>query len=235
MLTPMKMLAWGFDVASVEALIDDHKVIRDSMKNRIAIEAGVYLLQNWTNDTIKGYKKTCDLLDKYDRSFDILDLVLSGTSTVLKVRKNYTVISDRIGGIRKLLSDFHDKCLRTGRIEYSDKLIIEIGNDMITAVCDDVEELYKSLRKLLAYQGAGSATGLTAMSTSNLIQILNQIDRNFDHITKVINHGYIRLRGYILARLGPFFRRTLYRSRPVSEVATDALTRWLEVTRRAAN
>ena len=72
------------------------------------------------------------------------------------------------------------------------------------------------------------------MSTSNLIQILNQIDRNFDHITKVINNAYVRLRGYILARLGPFFRRTLYRSRPVMEVATDALSRWLEVSRNAS-
>jgi len=87
----------------------------------------------------------------------------------------------------------------------------------------------------LLYQGAGGATGLMAMSTKNLIEILDNINTCFDHITLVVNRAYIKLRGYILARLGPFFRRTLYRSRPVSVMATDALTRWLEVTHRAAN
>jgi hypothetical protein len=232
MLAPARMLAW--DEATILALIQDHKDVRAKMMVRSAVEEGNALLLQWENDTIKGYKKINDLLDKYDKYFDILDLILRGANTVIKLHRNYTTISDRIDDMRKLLTDFNESCLKTGKIEYSDKIIIDIGTDMIKAVNDDVENLYTSLKKILMYQGAGSATGLMAMSTKNLIEILDTIDQCFDHITKVINRSYIKLRGYILARLGPFFRRTLYRSRPVSEVAADALTRWLEVSRRAS-
>ena len=234
MLAPFRALAWGFDVATVEALIDDHKDVRAKMEVRAVVEEGNALLLQWENDTIKGYKKINDLLDKYDKYFDMLDLILRGANTVIKLHRNYTTISDRISAMRKLLTDFNDKCLKTGKLESSDLLIIDIGQDMILAVEDDVENLYKSLKELLMYQGATNAAGLTAMSTKNLILILDHIDQCFDQITKVINNAYVRLRGYILARLGPFFRRTLYRSRPVMEVATDALSRWLEVSRNAS-
>lgn len=227
--------SWGFDIATVEALIQDHKDVRAKMMIRVVIEEGNKLLHDSVNSKVKDYKKVCDLLDKYDKYFDMLDLVLRSATTVLKLHKNYTVIKDRLGQSRRLLEQFNENCLKTGKLEYSDKIIIEIGNDMVQAVVDDIEGLSKSLTNLLLYQGAGGATGLMAMSTKNLIEILDNINTCFDHITLVVNRAYIKLRGYIIARLGPFFRRTLYRSRPVSVMATDALTRWLEVTHRAAN
>lgn len=235
MFVPVGALSWGFDIATIEALIEDHKDVRYKMKVRAAVEEGNALLIKWENDTIKGYKKINDLLDKYDKYFDMLDLILRGATTVVKMHRNYTVISDRISQSRKLLQEFNNKCIATGRLEYSDKLIIELGNSMIEAIVDDIDRLYDSLKDILKYQGAGAATGLLAMSTKNMIEILDNIDRCFDHVTKVVNTTYIKLRGYILARLGPFFRRTLYRSKPIGEMATDALTRWLEVSRRATN
>ena len=232
LLAPVKGLAWGFDVTTVEALIDDHKDVREKMIIRNTVEEGNAILHSWTNDTIKGYKKVADLLDKYDKCFDILEAILHGATTVVKLHNNYRVVSDRISDSRRLLERFTNKCLLNGNIRPSDKIIIDIGNDMIQGVEEDISQLYKSLKNLLAIQGAGGALGLTHISTKDMLEILDNIDRCFDHITKIVNNGYIRLRGYILARLGPFFRDVLSRTRPTKELCQDALSRWISVTRR---
>lgn len=236
LLAPMRMLAqWGFDATSVEALIDDHKDVRAKMQVRAVIEEGNALLQSWSNDTIKGYKQISDLLDKYDHYFEILDLILSGARVVVKVHQCYNTIDGRLEKMTALIHDFNDKCLKTGKLESSDKIIIEIGKEAVEGTYSEIEQLLTSIGKILAYQGAGAATGLMAMSTSSLIEILDSIDRSLDRILLIINHAYFRLRGYILCRIGPFFRRTLYRSRPVMEVATDALSRWLNASHGVRN
>lgn len=235
LLAPVKMLAWGFDVSTVEALIKDHKDVRAAMEVRAVVEEGNALLLSWENDTVKGYKRVNDLLDKYDHYFEILDLVLSGARIVVKVHQCYNFIDSRLEKTSELLHDFNDKCLKTGKLESSDKIIIEIGTEMVESTYAEIKQLLTSIGTIMAYQGAGSATGLMAMTTTSLIEIMDTIDRCLDRIYSIVNRSYIRLRGYILARIGPFFRRTLYRSRPVMEVANDALGRWLQASRGIRN
>ena len=59
---------------------------------------------------------------------------------------------------------------------------------------------------------------------------VENINQCVDNIAAVVNRSYVKLRGYILARMGPFFRRSVYRSRPIIEIGTDALSRWLEAS-----
>lgn len=89
LLTPIGVQAqsWGFDVASMEAFIDDHKEIRSEMWVRAVVEEGNALLLTWENDTIKGYKTINDVLDKYDHYFEMLDFIIKGACTVIKVKK----------------------------------------------------------------------------------------------------------------------------------------------------
>ena len=234
LLAPVRLLAWGFDVATVEALIQDHKDVRAKMEVRAVVEEGNALLHSWTNDTIKGYKKVNDLLDKYDHYFEILDLILRGAQLVVNVHQYYNNIDSRLEGISKLLHDFNDKCISTGRLETSDILIIEIGQEMVESTYDEVEQMLTSIGDILKYQGVTSAVGILSMPTSEMIKILDNIDNCLCRICKIVNHAYVRIRGYIMARMGPFFRRAVFRSRPVMEVATDALSRWLEASRNGS-
>ncbi len=230
LLAPVRLSAqlFNFDHVSVEAFIKDHKDVRSELIVRAAVEEGNAILHSWTNDTIKGYKTVNDLLDKYDRYFDMINLVISGACTVIHVKKSAETVSDRLSGMGTLMADFNRKCLSQGKIETSDVLILEIGDHMVAAIVDDVQELVKSLSKLLVYQGATNALGLTAMSTKNLIVILENINDSIDHIVQIVSGAYLKLRAYILARMGPFFRRAVYRSRSPMEIGTEALGRWMQ-------
>ena len=101
---------------------------------------------------------------------------------------------------------------------------------MVNAIVGDVGELVDTMTKLLVFSGTTNVLGLTAMSTTNLMLILENINQCVDNIAAVVNRSYVKLRGYILARMGPFFRRSVYRSRPIIEIGTDALSRWLEAS-----
>lgn len=232
LLTPIGVQAqsWGFDVASMKAFIDDHKEIRSEMWVRAVVEEGNALLLTWENDTIKGYKTINDVLDKYDHYFEMLDFIIKGACTVIKVKKTGEMVATRLTEMGTLLSDFNDKCLSQGRLESSDILIIEIGENMVNAIVGDVGELVDTMTKLLVFSGTTNVLGLTAMSTTNLMLILENINQCVDNIAAVVNRSYVKLRGYILARMGPFFRRSVYRSRPIIEIGTDALSRWLEAS-----
>ena len=232
MLATMSVQAqmWEFDVPSIEAFVDDHKEVRSEMWVRSVIEEGNALLLKWENDTIKGYRTISDVLDKYDHYFEMLDFIIKGACTVIKVKRTGETVATRLTEMGVLLSDFKSKCLSQGRLESSDVLIIEIGENMVKAIVGDVGELVDTMTKLLVFSGTTNVLGLTAMSTTNLMLILENINQCVDNIAAVVNSSYVKLRGYILARMGPFFRRSVYRSRPVIEIGTDALSRWLEAS-----
>ena len=109
LLTPIGVQAqsWGFDVASMEAFIDDHKEIRSEMWVRAVVEEGNALLLTWENDTIKGYKTINDVLDKYDHYFEMLDFIIKGACTVIKVKKTGEMVATRLTEMGTLLSDFN--------------------------------------------------------------------------------------------------------------------------------
>ena len=217
-----------FDIVTVEALIKDHKDIRSKQYVRAAIEEGNAALHSLVNDTIRGYKDMSDLLDKYDHFFNILDLIISGACTVVKVYGSYQVIKDRLSGMRSLLSEYHDNCLRVGNIQSSDTRIIKIGENMIKTIAADIDELVSSLSALLKFQGITSVADLTAMSTKTMIEILEHVNTCIDKVVEVVCKSYLKLWSYVKARMSPFFSPAVFRSRSMMEIGIEALDRWLQ-------
>ena len=119
-----------------------------------------------------------------------------------------------------MLTDFHEKCLRRGDIEMSDTLIITVNYHCIQKIGSEADNLYRSMTDLVLY-----ATGAAACSTSDLMMVLNSINRSLDNIRLHVNRAYFDTWRYIQVRTG-YWKSSVYRNRPLREIIDDAFGRW---------
>ena len=200
MLVPTMVRAqYSFDFLSVEALIDDHKRIRS-----------VLMALN-----VK--------LDKYTKCFDIIDVIYNGGVTVLNVKNTYDDVSDRITQLKDLLERFTTQLTLRGNIVSSDTIIINACDRAVNQVLVDGRELTNSLYELAQY-----AVGARQITTEGLLTVLGQINESLDNIRHCIDHTYYVVSRYVTIRLN-YFKRTLYMSKTIREMANDAFSRWKRV------
>lgn len=223
------MAQYGFDVLSLEALITDHKGVRDSLKLRNTIEAGIVVLHELVNDTVMGYKEVNRQLDKYQRSFDIINVIVSGACTVMKGYTTYNAVKDRLTGIGEVLQEFEKECLEQGNIETSDTLIINVSKRMVEKIIDDADALKSSLGDLMAYAVGDPKTkvGIMEMTTARLFEIINNINDALDAIREHVTEAYVKILQYCKARMSPFWNRKVFHSQSVGQIARGALEIWL--------
>ena len=65
------------------------------------------------------------------------------------------------------------------------------------------------------------ATGAAACSTSDLLMVLDAINRSLDNIERHLNRAYIETWRYIQVRIG-YWKAKVYRSRTKQEILDDA-------------
>lgn len=165
---PSKIFAqWGFDVASVEAYINDHKKQRSLLLARSTLEYSNKLLHSYSKDETKAYKELNVDLDKYTRAFDVIDVLYQSLRTSLNVYSTYEGVSDRISDYKKLLDDYNKKVIKRKRISLADTILIGINKRAIENIANEGEYLYKSVSDLVLY-----ATGTAACSTADLLVVL---------------------------------------------------------------
>lgn len=211
---------WTFDVVSVEAYINDHKKQRSLLLARSTLEYSNKLLHQYSRKEVDGYKEVNIDLDRYTRAFDVIDVMYQSLRTVLNVKNTYTTVSDRIGDYKRLLEDFNEKILRRGRIEPSDALILTINEKAIRDIAHEGEQLYKSVSDLVLY-----ATGAAACSTSDLLMVLEAVNKSLDDIERHLNRAYIETWRYIQVRIG-YWKEKIYRTRTKQEIIDGAFGRW---------
>lgn len=220
-LTPLSASAqWSFDIASVEAYISDHKHQKSLLLARFTLEMSNQLLHEYSADASNDYKELNFDLDKYTRAFDIIDIIYQSTRTALNVRDTYNNVRDNVGKYKKMLTDFHEKCLKRGHIEMSDTLIITVNFHCIQKIGNEAENLYRSMTDLVLY-----ATGAAACSTSDLMMVLNSINQSLDNIRLHVNKAYFDTWRYIQVRIG-YWKSSVYRNKPLREIIDDAFGRW---------
>ena len=211
---------WTFDVVSVEAYINDHKKQRSLLLARSTLEYSNKLLHEYSRKEVGNYKELNVDLDRYTRAFDVIDVMYQSLRTVLNVKNTYTAVSDRIGDYKDLLDAFNKKILKRGHIESADTLILAINARGLQAIAAEGEQLYRSVSDLVLY-----ATGAAACSTSDLLMVLEAINRSLDNIEQHLNRAYIETWRYIQVRIG-YWKAKIYRSRTKQEILDDAFGRW---------
>ena len=211
---------WTFDIVSVEAYINDHKKQRSLLLARSTLEYSNQLLHEYSRKEVGGYKELNVDLDRYTRAFDVIDVMYQSLRTALNVKSTYTAVSDRIGDYKRLLEDFNEKVVKRGRIDSADALIIKINERAIRDIAHDGEQLYRSVSDLVLY-----VTGAAACSTSDLLMVLEGVNRSLDDIERHLNRAYIETWRYIQVRIG-YWKEKIYRTRTIREIADDAFGRW---------
>ena len=159
-------------------------------------------------------------LDKYTRAFDIIDVMYQSLRTVLNVKSTYQTVSDRISDYKNLLEDFNDKVIKRKHIELADTMLISINKKAIDNIYNEGSQLYHSVNDLVLY-----ATGAAACSTSDLLMVLEAINRSLDNIERHLNRAYFETWRYIQVRIG-YWKAKVYRSRTMREILDDAFGRW---------
>lgn len=74
---------YGFDVASIEAYINDHKQQRSLLLVRSTLEASNKLLHEYSSDANIGFRDINKELDRYTRAFDVIDILYQSLRTVI--------------------------------------------------------------------------------------------------------------------------------------------------------
>ena len=211
---------YGFDAASVEAYINDHKEQRSLLLVRSTLEASNKLLHDYSSKANIDYKDINRELDKYTRAFDVIDVLYQSLRTSLNIYNTYETISDRVGDYKDMLDEFNRKCLERGDIVSTDTQIIAINVRAIAKIADEGDNLYRSVCDLVLY-----ATGAAACSTSDLLLILTNINNSLDNIRKHLNQAYFETWKYIQVRIG-YWKRQVYRAKTMQEIVNDAFGRW---------
>ena len=137
---------YGFDVASIEAYINDHKQQRSLLLVRSTLEASNKLLHEYSSDANIGFRDINQELDRYTRAFDVIDILYQSLRTSLNIYNTYENISDRVGDYKDMLEDFRRKCLDRGNIVSTDTLIITVNVGALAKIAEEGDNLiqYKS-------------------------------------------------------------------------------------------
>ena len=212
----------GFDVAYLEAYINDHKEQRSLLLVRSTLEASNKLLHDYSSEANIDYKNINKELDKYTRAFDIIDLVYNTVSTGFNVYRTYDTVSDKIGKYKTMLNDYNDKILRRGRIETADTLLLSVNMRAIANLADECQNLYLSVSTLALY-----ASGKVCCSTASMMLMVDNINKSLDRIKEIVNSAYYQTWKFIQARTS-YWKSEIYRSKTIRQVAEDAFGRWRE-------
>ena len=136
---------YGFDVASIEAYINDHKQQRSLLLVRSTLEASNKLLHEYSSDANIGFRDINKELDRYTRAFDVIDILYQSLRTSLNIYNTYENISDRVGDYKNMLEDFRKKCLDRGNIVSTDTLIITVNAGALAKIAEEGDNLYRSV------------------------------------------------------------------------------------------
>ena len=119
-----------------------------------------------------------------------------------------------------MLNDFNEKCLLRVNIVTTDTLLITINARALSKIADEGDNLYRSVSDLVLY-----ATGAAACSTSDILTVLNAINKSMDNIKKHLNTAYYETWKYIQVRIG-YWKAQVYRAKTMKEIDDGAFGRW---------
>lgn len=211
---------WSFDVASVEAYINDHKQQRSLLIARSTLETSNKLLHQYSSEAVVDYKTLNVDLDKYTRAFDVIDVLYQSLRTGMNVYSTYNSVSSRISDYKDLLSYYNTKILKRSKVDITDTLILGINYRCIEKIASEGQHLYHSVSDLVLY-----ATGAAACSTSDLMLLFDDINNSLDNIEKHLNEAYFETWRYIQLRIG-YWKESLYCKHTRREILDGAFGRW---------
>lgn len=221
-LTSRMTYAQTYDYPSMSALISDHKTIRASMIIRNSIEHANELLHEQSAETNTHYEAIGDSLDKYNRFFNLIDVIYSSCMTVFHIKNTYDDLSSKLSDFVQLNETFIQFCTEKKSVTASDSIILSCYDHIYKTMKSDLNGLYVSFSDLVAY-----ASGAASCTTAHLMSIFNNINYHLDHMNDIIQSEYYILWKYIRIRT-TFWKPELYRYqwKDRATICNESLQRW---------
>lgn len=210
------------DVATIEAYIRDHKRQRAILYARSVLEESNKLLHKASAATNRNYKEINVELDKYERAFDVLDLVLSSVQTGFGVYKTCETVNDKLKKYKDLIKEYKEKVLLRGKIESADTLLLTVNARAISSISTEVDDTWQNFLVI-----AGYTSGKVNCTTATLIFIVESIDNSLRKIRNIVNNAYFRTWEFIQVRTS-YWKSALFRSKTIKQIADDAIGKWME-------
>ncbi len=220
---------YNFDVPAVEALIENHKTSRTLLNARAALETGNTALHSLVEESSTSYRDINVNLDKYTRSFDIIDLLFNTLKTSLNATSTVKSVTSRISDYRNLLDEYNQRIIKRGKWEKKDTIIFSIADNLISDVYKKTERLYTSLSDIGIF-----ASGLAATSTSDLMLMLESINSCLDGLNSSIDKAYLATWKYVRLRCS-YWKESLNYTQSKEELSLGALSRWKSSATNALN
>ena len=212
------------DLASIEALIADHKAQRKVLAVRSITEGSVYALHNLSQTSTSDWKHINIELDKYRRAFDWLTLALDALETGVNTYTLITEITSSDGTVHKynsLIDNYYRQCILTGNVCIEDTLIVSIARGCINSIKGDVKDLEIAMTDLFLL-----CSGQVQCTTYTLSLIFTRLNNAVEHIDKVLHRCYFESFKFIHARTS-FWKRSIHKdSKYKKTLSNEAMERW---------
>lgn len=211
---------FGWDMAGVEAFIDEHKGTRSLIEARAIVEQGNKILHSTSDNTNAKYRDVNEELDKYTKAFDVVDIVFNTVSTGFNVYHTVDNVSDKVTKYKNLLTHFNDKIVKRGKMEPVDTLLLTINAAAIEDIYEQSQNIYGSLTSIAAY-----SSGKMLATSSNINQQILRIDGSLTRINEIINKAYFETYTYIRSRTS-FWNRKIFTEKSKNVICNEAFGRW---------
>ena len=212
------------DAGSIEACIDNHKsVVGDLSSGMVSVNALELInaqLHDYSSRMGLQYREVSTNLEKYQKAFDLIDMILKTGSTVVYIKTTYDDCRESINGINDLVDRYNRYILSTRDFEISDTVLVNQVYSSVSAIISEVTELYQSCYELVLY-----VTGKVSCRTVDMMNILDDINERMVEIRTQLRALYTFLYEYLTMRLG-FSKRALLRNYTVREITAGAFERW---------
>ena len=213
------------DIASVEAFIDDHKRVRSVLIARSSVEQANEVLHKYSQDLHFTYDSINLQLDRYTKCFDVIDVIFNLGLTAVNVIDVSNDLSDRVSKLNTLLQEFTEVCVLRGNIMSSDTIVLNVCHRAVESARTDVSSLLSSFYELAQY-----VSGLRHITTEGFMEVMGNVNTALFSLRSTIDRAYLILWRYITVRTH-WFKKSIYMSKDVREMANEAFSRWRWATR----
>lgn len=221
------------DVASIDAMVANHKNYSAFLGVRNVMEAGLDSIHGNTQKQIDNYKDTSDKLDKYKRGLKLIAAILQGAGTVIHFGNTLSNTTHNLSEYLSLIKLYEQEFLLKGNIIAEDTLILTTSQNMLKDLTKQSTALKSSLVEFGAMMVSAEA-GFNQATVYETVNILNCINENMDNISTSVNVAYYRLWQHMLLRRF-FHKKGLYGTRKRKDILDATVTSWEKAQRAAAD
>lgn len=180
-------------------------------------------------DNMEKMEQIDKAMDKVDKAFGLLDVIVSGGVTVSKIFKTYNNIKGMYFKTQDLVTEYYNICLKKGKVKESDSILITTCRDMINTVYSGVLDIYS----LMGFNNPGGLIelaaaakgGILSCSTDDMLFILEEICNSCDKLSNDLEYKYFRIWQYMMLRKG-YWKDLPGPRPPTSELCSNAIERW---------